>query len=160
MPLNQEAMKNLDKGDQFFWSIGRFISAFSNLEFDIKCYISFAINLPEEYFDQVLSHDFAMLCTMAQSVLCRGADENRTAQLKTLISRCRKLNDHRVRIVHGWWHIGHRSGSLQHVSRQRLESSKYYMDAREIAGLADEANNLSIDLWQWASKNQKLPQSK
>src|SRR5690349_13139966 len=64
MTFNQATIEDLDKSDQFFWSIGRFISAFSNLEFDIKCYISLAIKLSEEYFDQVLSHDFAMLCTM------------------------------------------------------------------------------------------------
>src|SRR5262249_40187142 len=115
MEHNRDASKKLAKDDQFYLSIGRFISAFSNLEFDIKCYISLAINLPEEYFDQILSHDFAMLCTMAQNVLCRKADNHRKAQFKALISRCRTLNDHRVRIVHGWWHIGRRSGSLLHV---------------------------------------------
>lgn len=160
MEHNQEAIKNLPKGDQFFWSIGRFISAFSNLEFDIKCYISLAIDLSEEYFDQILSHDFAMLCTMAQNVLCRGADEARAAQLKSLISRCRTLNDHRVRIVHGLWSIGRRSGSLLHVSRQRLESKKHYVDASELYELADEASRLSADLWEWARKYRKPTGSK
>ena len=150
MEHNQEAIKKLPKGDQFLWAIGRFISSFSNLEFDIKCYISLAISLPEEYFDQILSHDFAMLCTMAQSVLSRGEDETRVSQLKTLIAKCRTLNDHRVRMVHGLWSIGQRSGSLLHVSRQRLEPKKHYGDAKELYDLADEAGKLSAQLWDWS----------
>ena len=149
MEYNPEAIRKLPKGDQFFWSIGRFITAFSNLEFDIKTYISFAIKLSEEHFDQILTHDFAMLCTMAQTLLSRGQDEARTTALKGLIKRCRSLNDHRVRIVHGMWVIGERSGRLLHVSRQHLESKKHYVDQKELDSLADEAGKLSLELWNW-----------
>jgi hypothetical protein len=93
-------LQPLTKDDEFFWSIGRLVSEFSKLEFTIKCHIANAIGLPDEYFTQVLSQDFAMLCTMAQDVLSRGMNaEERKSDLKALISRCRKLNDDRVRIV-------------------------------------------------------------
>jgi hypothetical protein len=102
----QATVKDLDKNDQYLYHIGRFIWKLSELEFHLKCTISNAINLPDDFFLQILSHDFAMLCTIAQHVLSRGEDERRIAKLEKIIGKFRELNNHRVRIVHGWWRGG------------------------------------------------------
>jgi hypothetical protein len=156
---HQEAIKSLKGDERFYSSIGRFLSEFSNLEFQFKCFIANEINLANEHFDPILSHDFALLCTIAQNVLSRGLDKDHADQLKSLIGKCRKLNDSRVRVVHGWWLIGRRSGKLHHVSRQRLESSTHYKDAVEVAALADEAETLNFELWQ-ILRGTPLPESK
>lgn len=145
---HQEAIKALKGDEQYYSSIGRFISEFSHLEFQFKIYISIEIKLSDEDFDPILSHDFALLCTIAQNILSRGLDKDRVERLKSLIGKCRKLNDNRVRVVHGWWNISRRSGTLHHVSRQRLESSSHFKDAAEVAALADEAASLNSELWK------------
>lgn len=70
---HQEAIKHLGKGEKFYSSIGRFISEFSYLEFVLRQRIAEAVALNFEFLDQIISHDFAMLCTIAQNVMSRGA---------------------------------------------------------------------------------------
>lgn len=69
---HQEAIKRLENEEQVYSSIGRFISAFSYLEFVLKLRIQEAVELKDEFSEQIISHDFAMLCTIAQNVMCRG----------------------------------------------------------------------------------------
>jgi hypothetical protein len=145
-------LQSFSTEDRFFWSIGRFVCEFSDLEFTIKGYIANEVGLNDEYFTQVLSHDFSMACTIAQDVLSRGASEKRKTELKALISKCRALNDHRVRIVHGLWRVGRPEGSLLHAPRQNLRTSSYYEDVSEVQNLADEASKLVLDLWDWVNK--------
>jgi hypothetical protein len=114
MNHHQEAITALSGDERYYSSIGRFISAFSYLEFMIKCRIATAVGVPDDYFLEIISHDFSMLCTLAQKLLIREMDKETAARLKTVIGKCRKLNDHRVRIVHGFWLIGRRSGNLLH----------------------------------------------
>jgi hypothetical protein len=146
---NEEAIKKLDKDDRFYSAIGRFISSFSFLESTIKVNVAHRVKLPDEFRDQVMSHDFALLCTIAENVFSREETKERADELRKVLSRCRKLNDHRVRIVHGWWIIGGRTGFLFHTSRQRLESVSHYDEPSQIAALADEADDVDLALWMW-----------
>jgi hypothetical protein len=146
---NEEAIKKLVKNDRFYSAIGRFISSFSFLESTIKVNVAHTVKLPDEFRDQIMSHDFALLCTIAENVFSREEPQERTDELRKILSRCRKLNDHRVRIVHGWWIIGGRSGFLFHTSRQKLESVTHYNDPGQIAVLADEADEVDLALWMW-----------
>jgi len=151
MGRHQTEINELGVAEQFYSAIGRFISEFSQLEFSFKVYIAETAGLPDEYFDQIMSHDFAMLCTIAENVLPREMDEGRKAQLKALISKCRELNNHRIRVAHGLWVIG--AGKLLHVSRQKLETSTHYQrNAGEVAAQADIANDLRSEferIWGW-----------
>ena len=140
---HQEAIKGFDNDEQFYSAIGRFISEFSYLEFILKFRIAKAVGLNEEFSEQIMSHDFALLCTIAQNVMCRGEDGERAAEISQLIAKCRELNNHRLRIVHGQWAIGRRTGRVVHVSRQKLELSEHYHSSNEVARLADDARMLT-----------------
>jgi hypothetical protein len=142
-------IKLVSNEDLFYTSIGRFIAEYSQLEFTLKSYVANAINLSDENFEIVMSHDFAMLCTIALKVLSRGKNENQIVKLKGIIKRCRKLNDARVRIVHGLWFVGRKGGSLVHSSRRQLETISLFDDAEDLLKLIDEAGSLCMDLWEW-----------
>jgi hypothetical protein len=42
-------------------AIGRFIVAFSHIEFVLKLWIADSVKLPDELRDQIMTHDFALL---------------------------------------------------------------------------------------------------
>jgi hypothetical protein len=94
-----------------------------------------------------MTHDFAVLCTIAESVLVHPAiAEDRAIRLKELIKKCRCLNDHRVRIVHGLWFVGPKEGRLFRAPKGKIETKVYYEKADEVANLADQANSLRDEL--------------
>jgi hypothetical protein len=84
-----------------------------------------------------MTHDFAMLCTIALKVLSRGKDKNQVSKLEDLIKRCRKLNDERISIVHGWWFVGGTPGSLIHSSRHQLKLNRYFKDVEDVVKQID-----------------------
>src|SRR5580704_15021399 len=102
---HQKEIAELTGGEQFYSAIGRFVAEFSRLEALLKWMIEDAVKLPDEYSGIIVTHDFAMLCTIAQNVLSRNADKTHKAKLETVIRRSRDLNNHRVRIVHGYWRV-------------------------------------------------------
>jgi hypothetical protein len=66
------------------------------------------------------------------------------------MSQCRRLNDHRVRIVHGFWGDDpFEDRYLYHLSRQSLQLEGYYADHEEVTKLANEAAQLYIDFEAW-----------
>jgi hypothetical protein len=145
---NQKAVANLPKNEQIYAAIGRFLVSFSNLEVTLKVWIAETINLSSEFHDPILTHDFAMLCNIAQTVLPHAMKEGAAKGLKPIIGRFHELNQHRVRIVHGWW-LGSGSRGLHHVSRQKLRTEHHYGTAGEIASLADAIIALELDLRDW-----------
>jgi hypothetical protein len=134
----------LSKEDTLYLYIGRFIAEFSELEFTLRSKIATAIHLSQEDTDVILTHDFAMLCTIAQKILTRGKDKEQVAKIKSVIVRCRALNDARVRIAHGYWRVGHPMAKLIHSSRQKLEPVAHFRDVDEIVALVDEAGQLGL----------------
>jgi hypothetical protein len=146
---------NFDSEDGYYSAIGRFIANFSHIEMVLKLWIAESIQLAEEHRDTIISHDFAMLCTIAQKVLPIGMDDAAEKYLKPIIKKMRDLNDHRVRIVHGWWIIGGRVSSLHHVSRGQLTSTTHYQTPGEIAALADKALDLDLELREWHRTHRK-----
>jgi hypothetical protein len=86
-----------------------------------------------------------MSCTIAQKVLPVGMDETAEKDLKPIIKKMCELNDHPVRIVHGWWIIGGRMSSLHHVSRDRLTSTVYYQAPSEIARRQSARSRFGIE---------------
>lgn len=72
---HQRAVNKFTSEDRFFSAIGRLIFEFSQLEYTLKHHISERIGLGDEYFDALMTHDFAMLCTIAESVLTRESKD-------------------------------------------------------------------------------------
>jgi hypothetical protein len=124
----------------------------------LKLWIADWVKLPEEFRDQIMMHDFSLLCTIAENVLPVGMKETADRTLKPIIAKFRELNNHRVRIAHGWWIVGGRSGWVSHVSRQKLKSTNFYNDPSQITALADAAYDLDIELRRWYREN-TLPSS-
>ena len=137
------------KEKEYHAAIGRFIVQFSHLEFILKLWTSETVGIPDEFQNQIISHDFAMLCTIAQKVLPHGLAEGADKPLKPLINKFRKLNEERVRIVHGWWLVQGSRPFLSHVSRSQLEPSAYYENPSEIEALADQVDQLELELRAW-----------
>src|SRR6478752_3787469 len=99
---------------QIYPRIGEFICTFSQLEEMLRLTLAEVIRLPkEELLEPVTaSYDFSTLCNVvvaAYRLRYAAADLKKAAIFEKLISRCRRLNDDRVRIVHGtWWVLGAR----------------------------------------------------
>jgi hypothetical protein len=132
--------------DRFFSAIGRFIFEFSQLECTFKVYVAEAINLEDEYFNTIMTHDFALLCTIAEDVLVRWASNEVSSKLKKLISKCKRLNEDRVRVVHGLWYVGREKGRLIRASKGQADAKVHYEQAGDVAGLADRANQYRAEL--------------
>jgi hypothetical protein len=143
MTEHQKRIAALDRTDQFYSAIGRFIDEFSFLEMALKCWIAEQLGLSSEQQDIILTHDFAMTCAIAQKLFADGATKENKDKFRKLVGKCHDLNQHRVRIVHGFWFFGHSSGTLTHVSRRTLAPESYYRNPDEIAALADEAWRLN-----------------
>ena len=71
---NQDAIRHLNEDEAFYSAIGRFIFQFSQLEYSIKTSVAQAIRLPDQYFDAIMTQDFALLCTTARSRVCNHLD--------------------------------------------------------------------------------------
>lgn len=148
---HQVSVAKLAKDDRVYSAIGRFIVEFSNLEMVLKRWIADTVHLPERFHDKIMTQDFAMLCNIAQAVLPGDMKEGADKALKPIIGRFHDLNAHRVRVAHGWW-LGAGQHGARHVSRQKLKSEQHYLDAQEIAALADSTVMLDGDLRDWYRK--------
>jgi hypothetical protein len=147
MDHHKQSVNKFTGDDRFFSAIGRFIFEFSQLEYTLKHHVAEQIDLKEEYFTAVMTHDFAVLCTITETVLLRpGMADDRAIRLKKLINKCLSLNEDRVRIVHGLWFVGGKEGRLFRASKGKIETKVYYERADEVAQLADLANSLCDEL--------------
>src|SRR5262249_46900452 len=145
---------------------------FSQLEYTLKHYVAEKVGLDDVHFNSIMTHDFAILCNIAEAVLLQGPEPTdwgfprapdssrkdeikkdhqteklaRAKRLKALLNGCRKLNVDRVRVVHGLWAVGHGSGTLFHVSRQELTNSTHFRQADDLAKKADTACRLRDEI--------------
>jgi hypothetical protein len=149
MGVHQRAVDNLSGEEKFFSAIGRFISEFSQLEYTLKYLISKKAGLRDKHFPALMSHDFSLTCTIAQTVLSESVAPGKLEDFETFINKCLSLNHDRVRVAHGLWVIANEGGVLQHVSRQKLQNcSLHFKEPTVLAGLADKAALLRFELAQ------------
>lgn len=143
-------MDALPEHEPYYLAIGRFVQEFSTLELALKAHIALFARIEPKDAGQILNHDFAMTCTIAENVMSRRLEQDKSAVLKDLIKRCRRLNDDRVRIVHGLWVLRPNESSLIHLSRQKLEYAKHYSDVNDVQKLVDEAQGIFRDFHSWS----------
>jgi hypothetical protein len=134
--------------DRFFSAIGRFIFEFSQLEYTFKALIAQDMSLADEYFNTIMTHDFALLCTIAEDVFVRSAvdKEYTSSKLNELLSKCRLLNEERNRIVQGLWFVGGKEGRLFLAPSGQSETKLHYEQADEVADLAERAGQYRMEL--------------
>jgi hypothetical protein len=140
---------SLDKErEKLYSAIGRFIYEFSSLESGLQATIFEIIGLRGEYWYAIMSHDFSMLCTIAENVIKPRLNKGSAAKWSALLKKCRELNNHRVRIAHGNWSMGPptRDGLVVFAARQTQKPERYYRNAGEIEALADEARHYGWEL--------------
>jgi hypothetical protein len=137
MDSHERSVNVFTSEDRFFSAIGRFIFEFSQLEYSFRYYIAETINLKDDYFNAIMTHDFSRLCDIAGTVLVPVVDETQSNRLKKLISKCKALNDDRVRIVHGLWFVSSKEGRLICASRGQIQAKVYFEKHTEVATLAD-----------------------
>jgi hypothetical protein len=150
---HQLEVAELPEGERMYSAIGRFIVGFSNLEMVLKLWIADTIDLKHEFRDQIITQDFAMLCTIASSVLPSGMMDGAPGALRPVVAKLQALNTHRVRIAHGWW-LGSGDG-VSHVSRQKLKADYHYSDPVEVAALADKTLEIELELRDWYRLHKK-----
>ena len=143
--ISERRLEDDQKG-QGFQTIGQFIFWFSQLEFTIKHRLSTALGLRDQLFDVVTApYDFATLRTVASQVLALRHPEKQ-ADLKKIFNECRRLNDERVRVVHGTWTHGSAGLSARHVARQTLSAKYFFEKPQDLVELAQRAERLMRDL--------------
>jgi hypothetical protein len=158
MGFHEDALSALPEEERFYSAIGRFVEEYSGLETILKLVIAKAIGLKRKHFDALMSHDFTLTCNIAKAVLPEFVAPNKSGEFKTLINDCMKLNEDRVRIVHGFWLITGKEGILAHVSRTSVKRSSHFKDANEIAGLAEKAAMLRFNLARIFPRRETSPE--
>jgi hypothetical protein len=74
--------------EKYYLAIGRFVIAFSNLELELKADLTTVLDLTFTDGRRILTHDFAMTCTIVESVFSsRAGDETAATELRKLIKR-------------------------------------------------------------------------
>jgi len=141
MPNNDVASR-----EAAYVAIGKFIVAFSQLEFIIRH--TLAEVLDTKHFDEVTSpYDFATLCRVTEALIKAAPDcDKATArEVGNLFRECLRLNDQRNRLVHGTWSFGEEDPTTltaRHVSRQTLTAKDYFTTVAEIEVVINQAEDL------------------
>ena len=133
--------------EETYRAIGRFIFEFSQLEHTLKICVAKAAGIKDEFFAAVMSQDFALLCTMALVILPSALQSQKPGNIDHVINECRRLNDERVRVVHGLWTPQKRGGTVAHVSRTKLKPTFSRWQAGHLEKQADIARKLSTTVW-------------
>ena len=140
MAEDREIMPWEERSRATYQSIGRFIFEFSQLEAALRHFVGAYSGVKEEFADAVISHDFSLLCTIASQVLVDPNDTH--GILDKIISDCRRMNDVRVRVVHGLWAPFQDGGTLLNISRRNLKPFMSGDQAQRLEAHAGEVNQL------------------
>lgn len=144
-------MKGMHDPDHTYRAIGEFIFEFSQLEYGLRHYVASTAGVPDEHFNAIMTHDFALLCNVALEVLSEGSSAEDKQKLRDIINECRKLNEIRVKVAHGLWVPFMAGGTVHHVSRSSLRLTTTEDQARLLEQHAKTAKHLSdmIHDWLW-----------
>lgn len=151
-------MPTLDEIDEAiaeatYGAIGRFVARFGGLESTLRLHLAEEIKLDLNYATIVVTHDFALLCTAVFKVFSKTLEtKEKRERLKILISKCRALNDIRVKVVHGQWFADFEGGTVAHVSRRKLETEDTKDMAKLLIKATDEIRAVFVELQLLLSK--------
>lgn len=120
-----------------YQAIGKFVHQFSQLEFSIRHLLSDLLELTaDQFYIVTASYDFATLCRVTSAFIqtLMEPTEPKAKESMEIFNRCLRVNDARVRLVHGTWD----DKGARHVSRQTLKPTAYFVDVKEITSLTEE----------------------
>jgi hypothetical protein len=145
MAKSADELKDAERRE-LYQAIGHFIFEFSQLEFLIRNILAVALKISDEHVTIMTSpYDFATLCrvTVAAYRGHQGLADETKKQLEAMLKEALALNDHRVRIAHGYWVVGPAGSLARHVSRQSLTAKEYFARRGELKELGDQLDGLS-----------------
>jgi hypothetical protein len=131
-----------------YQAIGKFVYQFSQLEFTIRHLLSDLLELtPDQFHIVTASYDFATLCKVTSAFIksLPECDEKTADEVTEIFNKCFRVNDARVRLVHGTWG----DEGAHHVSRSNLTQKAYFGKVQEITDITQEAKiclNLVVKL--------------
>ena len=102
-------------------------------------------HLPDGLFDVVIGpYDFAILCTVTERVLSKGAATDVGKRVSGYFNRCRTLNQEaRIVVAHGSWTLD----GARHVSRNKLKADIHFEKPDDLRKQASEARKLMRELF-------------
>jgi hypothetical protein len=130
--------------------IGRFVFAFSQLEFTVKALLARHLGLEEGISEAVTANlDFARACEILRAVLKKKlqGDPARSARADAVIKEIMALNtDHRLTVAHGLW-TPENLGLVARIADRKGGPPKYkYEQPKELENASDKADALMTAL--------------
>lgn len=100
-----------------------------------------------EYFNAIMTHDFATLCTGAIEVFRHSCSDKkeRFERMERLLNRARTLGNERNTVAHGLWLPFQEGGKVIHVPRS-LKAKISIEQAKGLEDKADQANALRAEI--------------
>jgi hypothetical protein len=142
-----EYFEQNSRAEKTYRAIGRFIFAFSQVEYTIRHYLGEAIELKEDYFTPVIeSYDVAMLCKVALEIFAKQRSGKTFDRIKKEIDLFMRINNEiRTRVAHGLWNPHNEGGTVGHVPRS-LKAIVSPNQAEELEKVADQLFELQSRL--------------
>jgi hypothetical protein len=149
---NRSAAEQNELEEQALKNVGAFVFWFSQAELGLRHVLADALDLPFELYDAVTaSYDFRTLCDVTFAVwrFRLAGDPTALVAIEKLISRCKEMNDTRVRIVHGTWRPSSAGLSARHMSRQKLTVSELFNDPTELQLAGEKCRRLAGEVFSF-----------
>lgn len=147
--LNAISREGSGRLNRLYTAIGRFIFEYSQLDLIIRRAVGEVLKLDKERFHVITSsYDFAELCRVTPSLYSTvsGCTEEMQRELEKLFKDCQKINEMRVRIVHGTWFLSGEELGTEHVSRTSLKPKIYFPRIEDIENLCNDVADLQSRL--------------
>ena len=126
---------------EVYAAIGRFVFWFSKLEGMLKADLAGLLDLEVNHMDPVVSaFDFAQLVSVLKAIKLKGCDEEAKPRIERFFKECMKMNDHRVRVVHGDWTLN----GVRVVSRGSREPAIHFANPDELVKLSERCEKLAV----------------
>jgi len=136
--------------DSLYRAIGRFMFAFSQLEFIIRHLLGEALGLIDRRFEIVTStYDFAKLCSVTEALYIEtlGCSPEEEEAFRRIFKECKSLNgDVRVPVAHGTWFIDESSMGVRHTNREKFKPNVKFSKIAELDVQSDKADSLKSAL--------------
>ncbi|WP_315751457.1 MULTISPECIES: hypothetical protein [unclassified Bradyrhizobium] len=125
---------------EVYLAIGQFVFWFSKLEGMLKSDLAGLLDLENQHLDPVMSaFDFAQLCSVLKAIKRKGLTDVAAKRVDDYFKDCMKVNDERVRVVHGDWTLA----GVRVVSRGSREPKIYFSQPAELLRWSDKAKDLA-----------------
>jgi hypothetical protein len=132
--------------DDLFRAIGRFVFEFSQLEYSIKFFLHELMEVRNDLFDAFVGPiDFAAACSALKET-CRVLKLQQVEQIISLINGAQKINEQRIKIVHGLWAPAAPAEKLVYISRTSLKASHHFPSPLELDKLSKECSQIKWGL--------------